>query len=98
MTTPQLPGKPEVTTRTTFNQSESDKQWYWQTKAINNEIVADGSEGYKTLKNAMKGFFVSQGVEYVPFGSWPTGYGPLTRIDEQNYQISKYLDTNTENN
>lgn len=97
MTAPPLPGKPEVVTRTNFYQSE-DKQWYWQTKAINNEIVADGSEGYKTLKNAIKGFFIAQGVEYVAFGAWPTNFGPLTRIDNEHYQINKYLDTTTPTN
>ena len=89
MTTPSF-SKPEVVTRTLFNQGE-DKQWYWQTKALNNEIVADGSEGYKSLKNAIHGFFVSQGVQYVALGAWPQNFGPLTRIDNETYQIQKYL-------
>ncbi len=90
MTMPPMPGKPEVVTRTTFYQGE-DNQWYWQTKAPNNEVIADGSEGYKALKDCLKGFFLSHGITYESLGVWPQNFGPLTRLPENQFQVNKYL-------
>lgn len=90
MTSPSMPPKPEVVTRTFFFQG-SNKDWYWSTKALNNEIIADGSEGYKTLKDAMKGFFLTHGVVKEDFGSWPNNFGPLLKLPENKFQINKFL-------
>lgn len=84
------PLKPEVVTRTFFYQGQ-DEQWYWKTKALNNEVIADGSEGYTTLRNALNGFFLSQGVTRDQFGEWPVNYGPLLKLPENQFQVNKYL-------
>ena len=89
MTNP-MPAKPEVVTRTFFYQGE-DKNWYWQTKSLNNEVIADGSEGYQTLRSALKGFFLSHGIDKEEFGEWPGSFGPLIKLPENKFQINKYL-------
>lgn len=87
MTAPKMP---EVVSRTLFYEG-SDSKWYWHTKALNNEIIADGGEGYEKLKDAMTGFFLSQGVQYEQFGSWPSQFGPMTKLPENKYQINKFV-------
>lgn len=89
---PQPPLPPEIVTRTMFYQG-GDKKWYWQTKAINNEIVGDGSEGYNALRDAIAGYFSQQGVPYGQFSEWPANYGPLQKLPDEKFQINKYLST-----
>jgi uncharacterized protein YegP (UPF0339 family) len=38
-----------------FWKSRKDDQWYWRAVAPNGRIVADCSEGYRTLASARKG-------------------------------------------
>ena len=78
----------EVVASTVFNKRD-DGQWYWHTKALNNEIVADGAEGYKNIEDAINGFFVSQGIRYDK-NHWPNGYEFVGLADNQ-LQIKKYL-------
>jgi hypothetical protein len=76
----------EVVASTIF--TKQNGQWYWRTKALNNEIVADGAEGYKNIEDAINGFFVSQGIRYDK-NHWPDGYEFVGLSDNQ-LQIKKY--------
>lgn len=86
-----MPIRPEVVSYTIFTQDEETKLWNWQTKAINNEIIATGTEETTTLRDCIKNFFFDQGVTYGLFEPWPSNYGPLKRLPEEKYQINKYL-------
>lgn len=86
-----MPTRPEIISYTIFSQDSENKLWTWQTKAINNEIIASSSESHTTLRDSMSNFFTEQGVEYSLFGTWPQNFGPLKRLPEEKYQINKYL-------
>lgn len=90
MTQPPPYVKPEVVAKTFFFQGDDDL-WYWHTKALNNEIIRDGGEGYTSLRNALNGFFTQQGVAY-EFGSWPKNYSALMKMPENRFQINKHLE------
>lgn len=84
----QPPSIPQVVSRTMFWQGD-DEQWNWNTKSLTNEVIAQGSEPYESLKKALDAFFLSQGITY-DFGMWPQQYGPLLRLPENQFQINKY--------
>jgi uncharacterized protein YegP (UPF0339 family) len=77
----------QVVARTVFTLNEKNKQWYWHTKALNNEVIADGAEGYNHLEDAISGFFKSQGVEYDK-DHWPDGY-VFMELSDKFLQINK---------
>lgn len=77
----------EIVSRTMFKKNPSNKEWYWHTKAFNNEVIADGSEGYKNLEDAIEGFFISQGVRYNK-DHWPDGY-VFMELSDNFLQINK---------
>ena len=84
------PKKPEVVTRTTFFAGEGD-QWFWETKSLTNEVIADGGEGYPTLRECIAGYFQQQNIPYGIAEKWPSNYGPLQRLQETQYQINKFI-------
>lgn len=77
----------QVVARTVFKRNETNKHWYWHTKALNNEVVADGGEGYKQRDDAIAGFFKSQGVQY-DNDHWPDGY-VFMELSDNFLQINK---------
>lgn len=85
-----MPKMPEVVSRTVFTLHDDDF-WYWETKALNNEVVNTGGEGCKSLQEALNGFFLQQGIQYEQFGSWPEQFGPMMRLPENKYQINKFV-------
>jgi uncharacterized protein YegP (UPF0339 family) len=78
----------EVVSRTVFRKNKTNKNWYWHTKALNNEIIADGSEGYNNVDDAIKGFFLAQGIQNYDENHWPDGYEFLGLSDDA-LQINK---------
>ena len=90
MTMPPRPS-PEVISKTLFTQPNGDKVWYWETKSITNEVIGNSQEGFASLREAIKDFFLAQNADYEPLGKWPVDYGPLTMLPENMYQINKYL-------
>ena len=84
---------PEIVSKTIFYQTENNvpsSMWHWQTKALNNEIIAEGTEGYTKLQEALVSFFEQQGERYV-LGQWPVNYGPFVQLPDGKYQINKFL-------
>ena len=90
MTAPQMPKRPEVVTRTMFTMGE-DEKWYWETKAIDNSVVANGEGGYEQLRDAIAGYFAQQNVAYGLMEPWPSDYGPLKKLPGNQFQINKFL-------
>ena len=80
----------EVVSRTMFRQNETNKLWYWHTKAMNNEIVADGGEGYHNKDDAIRGFFAAQGIPINDWKLWPENYSVIPGVSEDHFQINKY--------
>lgn len=80
---------PEIVSKTIFYQLQNDL-WNWQTKALNNEIIAEGTEGHTKLQEALVSFFEQQGERYV-LGQWPVNYGPFVQLPDGKYQINKFL-------
>lgn len=78
----------QVVAKTMFKKNHTNKLWYWHTKALNNEVIADGSEGYNNLDDAIAGFFKSQGVKYDE-NHWPDGY-VFMELSEDFLQINKF--------
>lgn len=82
----------EVVSRTLFRKSQSNGEWYWSTKALNNQIIATGGEGYKDLKDAIRGFFVSQGVHLEDGQSLDDVDGYVgTQLSTAQFQINKFI-------
>lgn len=84
------PKKPEVITRTMFFTAGNDV-WYWQTKSISNEVIAQGEESYPSLRDCIAGYFEQQNISYGIAEKWPSNYGPLQRLQETQYQINKFI-------
>lgn len=83
-----MPSVPrEVVAKTMFKKNATNKHWYWHTKALNNEVVADGGEGYNNLDDAIAGFFKAQGVKY-DGNHWPDGY-VFMELSDDFLQINK---------
>lgn len=80
----------EIISRTVFQKNSNNNLWYWHTKALNNEIVADGSEGYHNIEDAIAGFFVAQGVHNYDKNHWPDGY-EFVGLSDSVLQINKHL-------
>lgn len=72
-----------------FRKNNTDNLWYWHTKALNNEVVADGAEGYNNLDDAISGFFVAQGIAYNK-DHWPDGY-VFMELSDNFLQINKLV-------
>lgn len=90
MSAPKMPPKPEVITRTLFYTAGND-QWYWQTKSITNEVIATSEGGYPTLRETIGNYFAQQNVPYGMFEKWPSDYGPLQKLPENQFQINKFI-------
>ncbi len=81
-----------IDNRTHFRRTRGitgDWQWRWGTRAPNGESVAVGGEGYDELRDAVHGFFVSQGIdpEAATLGS---DYSQLEKFADNHYVITKY--------
>lgn len=65
-------------------------QWYWQTKANNEQIVAVGGEGYDKVHSAINGFMAGQGLpDWKPGDPFPEQYR-VEKFDDYHYVITKY--------
>lgn len=77
----------QVVAKTCFTLNDRDSLWYWKTKALDNEVVASGEEGYHSLNEAITAFFTSQGVKYSD-DHWPGGY-VFMELSDKFLQINK---------
>ena len=74
----------KIVSITEFVRSYEDDQWYWTTKAANNEPVSDGAEGYGELRKALAGFAVSQG------GELSESFSKLVKVNDREYHLRRY--------
>jgi uncharacterized protein YegP (UPF0339 family) len=73
---------------------DASKEWRWKLKAVNGEIIADGSEGYATKSNCIKAVRrIKTRVNKVARATEEIGEDTLTRrVSHRNLIVATVLE------
>ena len=90
MTSTEPPRRPEVVARTLFS-ANAEGKWTWETKSLDNEVIASSQEVHDSLRESLDNFFSANNIQRDEAFTWPRNFGPLMRLANDQYQINKFI-------